>query len=85
MSHERTPLQHDTRCAFLQGEMAMLGYSYSIMLCMSSALSTPNGRGLGTLGWHPQLAHRMLKDAGFSDVKTLEWESDLNSFYLAKP
>jgi hypothetical protein len=66
------------------GPMAVLGYCYSTMVCMSSALSEPDGKGLGTLGWHPALAHSMLKKAGFSEVEDLPWESDLNAFYLAK-
>lgn len=63
---------------------SVLGYCYSVMLCMSSALSEEGGRGLGTLGWHPELAKSMLKEASFARVDVLEWESDLNLFYLAK-
>ena len=63
--------------------LSILGYCYSVMLCMSSALSEEGGRGLGTLGWHPELAKSMLKEAGFASVAVLDWESDLNSFYLA--
>ena len=66
------------------GPLGILGYSVSTTLCMSSGLSEPGGRGLGTLGWHPALAHSMLKEAGFSEVEDLPWESDLSLFYLAK-
>lgn len=112
-------------------ETSVLGYSFSVQLCMSSGLAEPvrccallalsdhgercfvpcaarrrrsfsrvtcdaldtryssccsqDGLGLGTLGWHEALAHKMLKAAGFASVETLDWESELNSFYLARP
>ena len=50
---------------------------------MNSGMSEEGGMGLGTLGWHVALATRMLKDAGFADVKVLDWDNDFNRFFHA--
>jgi ubiquinone/menaquinone biosynthesis C-methylase UbiE len=65
--------------------LAMLGYGTSVMLCLNSAMSDDNSMGLGTLGWHPKLAQEMLTKAGFSGFEQLDWESNFNQFYWAKP
>lgn len=65
--------------------LAMLGYGASVMLCLNSAMSGEGSMGLGTLGWHPKLAEKMLKEAGFAGFEQLDWESDMNYFYWAKP
>jgi len=41
-------------------------YGTSVISCMSSALSEPGGLGLGTLGFHPELAREMVRQAGFT-------------------
>ena len=64
--------------------LAMLAYGASVMLCLNSAMSEENSMGLGTMGFHPQLAQRMLCDAGFAGFEQLDWESDVNNFYWAK-
>jgi hypothetical protein len=66
------------------GPLGPIGYSLSVMICMSAGLSEAGGRGLGTLGWPAALAHAMLRDAGFGAVADLDWESALNLFYLAQ-
>jgi SAM-dependent methyltransferase len=63
--------------------LAMLGYGASVMLCLNSAMSEENSMGLGTMGWHPKLAEKMLRDAGFSGFVQLHWESGFNNFYWA--
>lgn len=66
-------------------DWAALGYAYSYSLCMSAALSEPGGAGLGTLGWPQALAEKMLHEAGFGRFEVLDWESELQAFYLARP
>jgi ubiquinone/menaquinone biosynthesis C-methylase UbiE len=66
-------------------ELAMIAYTISVQLCMSAGLSEEGGMGLGTLGFHERLAHSMLKDAGFREVKTLDWGHPVNTFYHACP
>ncbi|OBK17203.1 class I SAM-dependent methyltransferase [Mycobacterium asiaticum] len=57
-------------------------YTTSLMHCMTVSLAL-DGAGLGT-AWGTQLATAMLVDAGFTDVRVVEIESDpLNNYYLA--
>ena len=58
-------------------------YTVSLMHCMPVSLGL-DGAGLGTM-WGRQLAVSMLGDAGFSDVKVAELDSDpSNYFYVAR-
>lgn len=61
--------------------MASLLYGISVLSCMSSAMSEPNGEGLGTLGLSAALAERMANDAGFSRFKKLDIDHSVNAFY----
>ena len=63
---------------------AML-YGFSVLVCMSSSLSTPDGAGLGTLGFHEQVAREMTAAAGFSRFTTLEYGNAINSYYDIRP
>ena len=57
-------------------------YTTSLMHCMTVSLAL-DGAGLGT-AWGTQLATAMLADAGFSDVRVAEIESDpINNYYIA--
>jgi len=68
----------------IQGHpMAHLMYGFSCHLCLPSALSSPNGAGLGTLGLSPSLAEKMLRNAGFEKFEILDWGHPLNRYYLA--
>jgi 2-polyprenyl-3-methyl-5-hydroxy-6-metoxy-1,4-benzoquinol methylase len=65
--------------------MAAMMYGTSVLSCMSSALSEPGGLGLGTLGFHGQLAEEMAAKAGFSQFETLDLGHPVNAFYVARP
>ena len=52
--------------------MASLMYGVSVMSCLSSAMSTPDGAGLGTLGRSAGTAESMAKDAGFTSCERLD-------------
>jgi 2-polyprenyl-3-methyl-5-hydroxy-6-metoxy-1,4-benzoquinol methylase len=65
--------------------MAAMMYGFSVMSCMSSALSTPDGEGLGTLGFHEQKAREMLAAAGFTRVQTHDFENPINVYYEVRP
>ena len=41
-----------------QNPLAPLMYGFSVMCCMSSAMSTPDGEGLGTLGFTEPVARQ---------------------------
>ncbi len=65
--------------------MAAMMYGTSVLACMSSALSEPDGAGLGTLGFPETLAQRMVNDAGFTKFETLDLGHPVNAFYVVRP
>jgi hypothetical protein len=65
--------------------MASLMYGISVLSCMSSALSAPDGAGLGTLGLSEMTAESMAQTAGFTRFERLEVEHSVNAFYAIRP
>jgi 2-polyprenyl-3-methyl-5-hydroxy-6-metoxy-1,4-benzoquinol methylase len=65
--------------------MASLMYGISVLSCMSSALSEPDGAGLGTLGLPEKVAARMASDAGFTRFRKLDVDHAVNAFYEVRP
>lgn len=65
--------------------MASLMYGFSVLCCMSSGLSQEGGLGLGTLGFHAEVAEKMVHEAGFTQFEPLDWESHMNAYYLVRP
>jgi 2-polyprenyl-3-methyl-5-hydroxy-6-metoxy-1,4-benzoquinol methylase len=65
--------------------MASLMYGISVLSCMSSALSEPDGAGLGTLGLPPAKAAEMASDAGFTRFRQLDIDHATNAFYEIRP
>ncbi len=81
-----TWLIKDIRCAprakdNLSNPMAAMMYGFSITSCMSSALSEPNGAGLGTLGLHPELLAQLCEEAGFSQFQMHDFDEPANLYY----
>jgi 2-polyprenyl-3-methyl-5-hydroxy-6-metoxy-1,4-benzoquinol methylase len=68
-----------------QNPMASLMYGFSVLTCMSSALSEPGGAGLGTLGLPEPHARALAEGAGFARFRRLEVEHPINAFYEARP
>lgn len=68
-----------------QNPMAALMYGISVLSCLSSALSEPDGEGLGTLGLPEGKAREMVTAAGFSRFRTLDVKHNLNAFYEVRP
>jgi hypothetical protein len=60
-------------------------YGISVLSCMSSAMSSPGGAGLGTLGFSASTAEAMAKSAGFSKFKRLDIDHSINAFYEIRP
>ena len=58
---------------------------FSVTSCMSSALSEPGGAGLGTVGFTPQLAERMVLAAGFSSFEVRDFDDPANLYYEVRP
>lgn len=60
--------------------LAMM-YGTSVATCMSSALSEPDGAGLGTLGFHREMAEQMVRAAGFSHFQVHDFDDPANLYY----
>lgn len=60
--------------------LAMM-YGFSVTACMSSALSTPDGLGLGTLGFHPDVVAQMTREGGFSQCIRHDFDDPSNFYY----
>lgn len=65
--------------------MASLMYGISVLSCMSSALSEPDGAGLGTLGLSANVARAMAERAGFTRFRRLDVDHAVNAFYEIRP
>ena len=65
--------------------MAPLMYGISVLSCMSSAMSSPDGAGLGTLGLSATTAERMAREAGFAHFERLDIDHSTNAFYAVRP
>ncbi|MFZ9628979.1 MAG: methyltransferase [Ilumatobacteraceae bacterium] len=61
--------------------MASLMYGISVLSCMSSALSEPDGAGLGTLGLPESTVRSMASAAGFEHVRRLDVDHSINAFF----
>lgn len=68
-----------------ENPMASMMYGFSVLTCMSSALSEPGGMGLGTLGFHEDRARELTSAAGFKRFKRLEIDHPINAFYEVRP
>ena len=68
-----------------ENPMASLMYGISVLSCMSSAMSAPDGAGLGTLGLFPAKAEAMARAAGFSRFRRLDVDHPVNAFYEIRP
>jgi hypothetical protein len=66
-------------------DLAPLMYGFSVLCCMSSALSEPGGAGLGTLGFTEPVARQMIADAGFTRFRRHDFENPFNAYYEIRP
>jgi SAM-dependent methyltransferase len=64
---------------------AAMMYGFSVLSCMSSALSEPGGAGLGTLGFTEAVARRMTGEAGFTRFRRCDFDHAMNAYYEVRP
>lgn len=64
-----------------QGSVAGMFYGFSVICCMRSALSTPDGEGLGTLGFCEPVAREMSRAAGFTRFEKHDFDNPINDYY----
>ena len=69
----------------MRNPMLAMFYGFSVSACMSSALSEPGGAGLGTLGFNPEVAERMVRAAGFTRFRQHDFEDPSNLYYEVRP
>lgn len=69
----------------LRNPMLALLYGFSVSACMSSALSEPDGLGLGTLGFNPAVAERMVREGGFTRFRMHDFDDPANLYYEVRP
>jgi 2-polyprenyl-3-methyl-5-hydroxy-6-metoxy-1,4-benzoquinol methylase len=65
--------------------MAALMYGFSVLSCLSSALSQPGGAGLGTLGFTEPVARAMTAAAGFTRFSRHDFGNPVNAYYEVRP
>jgi len=69
----------------MKNPMLAMFYGFSVSACMSSALSKPDGAGLGTLGFPPEVAESMTRAGGFSRFTLHDIDDPSNLYYEVRP
>ena len=69
----------------MRNPLLAMFYGFSVSACMSSALSEPGGAGLGTLGFNPEVAERMVREAGFTRFRQHDLDDPSNLYYEVRP
>ena len=69
----------------MRNPLLAMFYGFSVSACMSSALSEPGGAGLGTLGFNPEVAETMVREAGFSRFALHDFDDPSNLYYEVRP
>ena len=75
----------DTWAGNRRNPMLAMFLGFSITSCMSSALSEPDGAGLGTLGLPPRALEQLARDAGFTRFRMHDFEDPANLYYEIRP
>jgi 2-polyprenyl-3-methyl-5-hydroxy-6-metoxy-1,4-benzoquinol methylase len=75
----------DTWAGNQRNPMLAMFLGFSIASCMSSALSEPDGAGLGTIGLPPGVLERLVRDAGFTRFEVHDFEDPANLYYEVRP
>jgi len=60
-------------------------YAMSVLSCMSSALSEPDGAGYGTLGLPEPAMRELAMGAGFTRFRRVDLTHPVNAFYEVRP
>ena len=75
----------DTWAGNRRNPMLAMFLGFSIASCMSSALSEPDGAGLGTIGLPPRALEQLVRGAGFSRFQVHDFEDPANLYYEVRP
>ena len=90
IADDGTWLIKDIRCADSWSDnrknpMLAMFLGFSVSSCLSSAMSEPDGAGLGTIGLPPSVAERLVRDAGFGSFEVRDFDDPANLFYVVRP
>jgi SAM-dependent methyltransferase len=90
LAEDGTWLVKEIRCADTwsgnrRNPMLAMFLGFSIASCMSSALSEPDGAGLGTIGLPPGRLQALARDAGFTRFQVHDFEDPANLYYEIRP
>ncbi|MXZ68187.1 MAG: methyltransferase domain-containing protein [Acidimicrobiia bacterium] len=70
----------------LKNPMLAMLYGYSLSACLLSATSEEGAAGLGTVGFHPVEAERIIREAGFSAIREFRLKEDpTHNYYEVRP
>jgi SAM-dependent methyltransferase len=75
----------DTWAGNRRNPMLAMFLGFSIASCMSSALSEPDGAGLGTIGLPPRALEQLARDAGFTQFQVHDFDDPANLYYEVRP
>lgn len=75
----------DTWAGNRRNPMLAMFLGFSIASCMSSALSEPDGAGLGTIGLPPVALEQLARGAGFTRFRVHDFEDPANLYYEIRP
>ncbi len=75
----------DTWAGNRRNPMLAMFLGFSIVSCMSSALSEPDGAGLGTIGLPPRALEQLARDAGFTRFRMHDFDDPANLYYEIRP
>ncbi len=90
IAHDGTWLVKEIRCddswaGNRRNPMLAMFLGFSIVSCMSSALSEPDGAGLGTIGLPPRALEQLARNAGFTRFRVHDFEDPANLYYEIRP
>jgi 2-polyprenyl-3-methyl-5-hydroxy-6-metoxy-1,4-benzoquinol methylase len=90
IANDGTWLVKEIRCADTwdanrRNPMLAMFLGFSIASCMSSALSEPDGAGLGTIGLPPGAMEQLARSAGFTRFRMHDFEDPANLYYEIRP
>jgi 2-polyprenyl-3-methyl-5-hydroxy-6-metoxy-1,4-benzoquinol methylase len=75
----------DTWAGNRRNPMLAMFLGFSVASCMSSALSEPDGAGLGTIGLPPRVLEQLAHEAGFTRFRVHDFEDPANLYYEVRP
>lgn len=75
----------DTWAGNRRNPMLAMFLGFSVASCMSSALSEPDGAGLGTIGLPPRALEELVREAGFTRFRVHDFEDPANLYYEVRP